>query len=156
MSARIDHDVLVIVVRQIDIFRVTTKSELQDAHAGKSKVITQLFHVRSNDSEVFGDDRQLAERFANCREQFPARRFNPAATFRSLVTAGNFPTSGKPPKMIDTRDINQPQSRPHSLNPPFESIGKHAIPVEDRIPPVLPSLAEIIGRHARNHHRRSV
>src|SRR5437763_14869181 len=65
VSARIDHDVLVIVVRQIDIFRVTTKSELQDAHAGKSKVITQLFHVRSNDAEVFGDDRQLAERFTN-------------------------------------------------------------------------------------------
>src|SRR5205814_2903900 len=62
----------------------------------------------------------------------------------------------KPSKMIDTRDINQLQSRPHSLNPPLESISTHAIPVEQRIAPVLPGLAEIIRRHARNHHRRSV
>src|SRR6185295_2210522 len=57
VRTRIDDDVLVIVVRQIDILRVTTKSELQDAHAGKSKVVTELFHVRSYHAQVFGNDR---------------------------------------------------------------------------------------------------
>src|ERR1044071_7252712 len=156
VSTGIDDNVLVIIVRQVDIFRVTAKSELQDAHAGKSKVVTKLFHVRSNDSQVFSDDRQLPERCPYCREEFPARHFDPTATFGSLVAAGNFPTGGKPAKMIDTRNIDQLQSRLHSLNPPLESISSHAIPVEQRIAPVLAGLAEIIRRDARDHYRRSI
>ena len=156
VSAGIDHDVAVIVVRQIDVLRVAAKAKLQDAHAGKTEIVAQGFDVGRDHAKVFGNYRQLAQRVSDGREQFPSRRLNPAAALRGLVAAGNFPAGGKPAKVIDARDVKRAQRRAHPLDPPLESVAPHAVPVVKRISPKLPGGAEVIGRHAGHHDRTAV
>ena len=68
VRARISHNVPVIVMRQIDILRVAAECELQDSHARKSEIVTELFDIRRDDAEIFGNNWQLAQRLANRRE----------------------------------------------------------------------------------------
>ena len=58
--------------------------------------------------------------------------------------------------MIDPRDINHLQGCPHAFDPPFETIGEHALPIEDWIAPILPGLTEIIRRYAGYNDRRAI
>ena len=129
---------------------------MQNAHAGKTKVIPQFLNVGRNHAQVFGDDRQFAELAANRGEQFSTGSFDPAATLRSRVASRNFPTRSKSAKVIDPRNINHLQSGSHALNPPFETIRQHPLPIEDRISPVLSGLAEIIRRHAGDNDRSAI
>ena len=41
VSPGVDHDVLVIVVRQIDVLRIAAETKLQDAHAGQTEIVAQ-------------------------------------------------------------------------------------------------------------------
>ena len=156
VRSRIGDNIAAVVVGQIDILRVAAERKLQNAHAGKTKVIPQSLNVRCNHTQVFGDDWQFAESVANRGEQFSTGSFDPAATLRSRVASRNFPTRGKSAEVIDPRNINHSQSGPHAFNPPRETIGEHALPIEDRISPVLARLAEIIRRHAGDHDRRAI
>ena len=129
---------------------------MQNAHAGKTKVIPQFLNVGRNHAQVFGDDRQFAELAANRGEQFSTGSFDPAATLRSRVASRNFPTRSKSAKMVDPRNVNHLKSGPHAFNPPFETIRQHPLPIEDRISPVLSGLAEIIRRHAGDNDRSAI
>src|SRR6185503_15483374 len=87
MCAGVDHHVLVIVVRQVEILCIAAKTKLEDAHAGKTKTIPQRFDVRRNYSQVLCNYRDLAERFPDGSEQFPAGRRNPTAPLGGFVAA---------------------------------------------------------------------
>src|SRR5216683_1187288 len=152
----IGHDVAVIVVRQIDTFCIAAKSELQDAHPGKAKAVAQPLDIRSDHAQVFGDDRQFAERLVDRREQFPSRRFDPASVFRSGVASRDLPTSCKPAEVIDAGDVDDLQAGPHALNPPAKTVLQHPLPVVERITPELSSGAEIIRRYAGHDYRPAV
>src|SRR6185369_8543596 len=156
MCAGVSHDVRNVVVRQIDVLRVAAKTKLENSHAGKTKLLAQCNHVRCDDAEIFGDDRQLAERVTNRREQFPSRRFDPLTALSGLVAARYFPTRGETTKVVHTRDINHRQCRAHALDPPLETVGLHALPVVERVAPELASGAEVIRWNTRDDEWFSV
>src|SRR6266508_4712516 len=126
-----------VVVRQIDIFGVAAKSKLQDAHAGKAKIVPQPLNVGRNHAQIFSDDWNFAQRLANRGEQFPARRFNPTTALGRFVAARDLPAGSKPAKVIDARDVNGLQGCTHAFNPPPETIAKHSFPIVKRVTPEL-------------------
>ncbi len=52
----------VIVRLEVGCLRIVAERELQDRHAGKSKVIAQRFHLGSDDAEILGHDGQFPQR----------------------------------------------------------------------------------------------
>src|SRR5438552_1264355 len=106
MRAGVGNDVAVIVVRQIDVLGVAAESKLQDAHAGKLKVVAQFFNIGSDHAQVFSDDGKFTKRFSNRGEQLPAGRFDPTTTLGRFVTPGDFPASRESAEVIDARNID--------------------------------------------------
>jgi hypothetical protein len=143
-------------VRQIDVLSVAAERELKNAHAGKTKIVSQIFHVRSDYTEVLGDNGKLTQRLSDRSEQFASRRCDPTSPLRGFVATWNFPTSGEPTEVIDARDVQSLQRSPNAFDPPFETIGPHLVPIEKRVPPILASLAEVIGRHPGHDDRRAI
>ena len=68
---------------------------LLQQHAGKTKVVTKLFHIRSNHTEVFGNDGKLTQRISDRSKQFAARCLYPTAPLRRFVAARDFPACTK-------------------------------------------------------------
>src|SRR6266702_6871070 len=122
MRAGIDNHIVMIVVREVDIFRIAAEGELHDPHAGKTKIVTQLFDIRCNYAEVFGNDWEIAQRFPNRHEQLAPRRFNPPAALGGFIFTGYFPARCKTAKVIDAREIYNLQRRAHALDPPSKSV----------------------------------
>src|SRR5205085_7519543 len=145
-----------IVVRQIDVFTVAAEGELQDAHAGKTEVVAQGFNIGRDDAQVFSDDRQLAQCFADRCEQFAPRRCDPLAALRSLVAARYLPARSKPAKVIYAQDVELMQHRVDAFDPPTKTFGAHALPVVQGIAPELARLTEIVGRHACDDARAAI
>lgn len=143
-------------MREIDIRLVIAEAKLQNPNAGKAEAVAQLFNIRRNHAEVFGDNRQLAERVPNRGKQFPSRRFNPTTIFSGSIASANFPASSETAKVIEPSDINHPQTCPHPLDPPTETIGLHTVPVVKRITPELPGRTEVIRRYSGNNYRPAV
>src|SRR6185503_10271710 len=135
---------------------IAAKTKLQNPHTGKTEAISKRFNVRRNHAQVFRDYRHLAQRFPYSSEQFFAGRRHPTPTFRSLIAARYFPTRSKTAEVIDARDVECLERGADAINPPFETIGPHLLPVVERIPPELAGGAEIIGRHSRYHDRSPI
>src|ERR1051325_451202 len=151
MCAGVDDDVAMIVVREVVVVWVAAESELQNTHAGKTEIIAQRFNVGRDDAEVFGDDGQFAESLTDGREEFPARRFDPAPALGCLVAARYLPAGGEAAKVIYAKNVDGLKRGGDTRYPPAKTVGTHALPVVQRIPPELARRAEVIGRHARNH-----
>src|SRR5882762_6745247 len=103
MRACVDNNIPVIVVRQINILRIAAKSKLENAHAGKTKIIAQCFDIGSDHTKIFSNYRRLTKRRFYRHEEFPSRRFDPTTALGSLVPTGNFPAGSKAAEVIDAR-----------------------------------------------------
>src|SRR5437867_12679825 len=100
MSAGVRHTVANVVVRQVEVATVAAKCELQDAHSGKAKFISQRFNVRRDDAEIFGDDRQITKSNPKSIEEVAAGNFHPTPALSRRVTGRNLPACGESPKVI--------------------------------------------------------
>src|SRR6185295_13412264 len=156
MCAGVDDNVLMIVVRQIEILCIATKSKLQDAHPRETKTISQCFNVRRNHAQVLRNYRHLAKRFSDGSKQFSAGRRNPTPPFRSLIAARYLPARGETAEVIDACDIVGLERCADAINPPFETIRRHLLPVVKRIAPELARGAEVIRRYSRHDNRSSI
>src|SRR5262245_19081264 len=99
MRSGVNGNIVVIVMRQVDIFLVAAERELKDTHARKAEVVAQLLDIGGNHPQIFGDDSKFAQRFSNRTEKLPAGDLDPSATFGRLITAGNLPASRETTKM---------------------------------------------------------
>ena len=60
MSARVSDEFANIVVRaKAGPLRVVSESKLEQAHAGKTKLLAKAFYFRSNHTEILSDEGQL-------------------------------------------------------------------------------------------------
>src|SRR6185503_2726765 len=126
-----------IIMRQVAILRVTGKCVLKDAHPRKTESVAKLLDFARHHAEVLGNDGQSAQRAFNRAEKFTARHVYPLTFLGCLVTAGHFPRSDKPAKMIDADDISQLKCLPKSPDPPAKAVTLHCVPVVDRVAPEL-------------------
>ena len=66
MSAGVDDNVFVVVVRQVDILGVAGEGKLQDAHSRESAIVPQGLNIGRDHAQIFGDDWQLTQGCSNC------------------------------------------------------------------------------------------
>jgi len=64
MRPNVRHGIGDEAVRQIRIVRMTVEGELQDSRSGQLKSIPQRLQIRSDDSQIFDDERQRPPRVA--------------------------------------------------------------------------------------------
>ena len=60
MSAGVNHGVLDVVLRKVRIRLVPVERELQNPGAWNLELIAKGFHIRSDQPEIFSDERQSA------------------------------------------------------------------------------------------------
>ena len=60
MCAGVDHSVAHEIVRQVWIVRMTVESKLQNTCSRKLKLVSQCPDIRSNNSQIFDDEWQVA------------------------------------------------------------------------------------------------
>ena len=60
MRARVDHGVMDVVLWQVRIVFVPIEGELQNPCAWNLELVAKGFHIRSDETEIFSDERQSA------------------------------------------------------------------------------------------------
>src|ERR1043166_1787477 len=138
------------------MFLVAAEHKLEHTHARKAEAIAQLLDIGSNDTEVFGDDWKLAQRFPNRTEKLLAWHLDPTTALGRLIAAGDFPAGRETAKVIDARHVHNLQNRAHPFDPPLETIFQHSFPAVERIAPELSGRAEIIRRDAGDNGRNTI
>src|SRR5690554_678070 len=112
--------------------------------------VAQRDNLRGDQPEVFSDKRRFAEFGANrLEERVPGARA-PAAIDRGVGLGRHRPIGLEAAEMIDANHVHRCQRAADAREPPTIILGRHRLPIIQRIAPFLPVLAKIIRRHARN------
>jgi hypothetical protein len=97
---------------------VLAEAELQDLHAGKADGMAQRVDVLGDEAEVFGDQRQVAERLTDRVEQRLAGTRHPTPVHGRLLGCRNLPVRGEAAKVIEADDVGQAQVGADARDPP--------------------------------------
>ena len=156
VRAGVDHAVLR-VVRGLERFGLLTpEGELQDPHARKSEGIPQLVDVGRDQAEILGDDRLGPQRRGRGVEERAARAGHPAAMLGGGVGRRNLPGGREAAEVVDPEHVEQREGVPQPGDPPGVVLRRVHLPAVERIPPALPRLREVVGRHTRHDGRPAV
>ena len=63
MRAGVDDRLVHVIMRQMIVRCVATKSKLQNSHSRETKFRAQTLNIRGNDAEILCDDGQIAKCF---------------------------------------------------------------------------------------------
>src|ERR1051326_2292963 len=118
--------------------------------------MTQLMDFLGDESEVFRDEANVAERVANRIEECFAGAGHPASVHRRLFVRRHFPIRGEAAEVIEADDVGESKCRAHPRRPPAEAAVAHQVPSIERIAPTLAGLAEVVGWDAGDDGRLSV
>ena len=77
---------------------------------GRLNSIAQCVDVRRDEAQVFGDERQAAERLAQCLEQFRARALHPPAVLGRRLAGRDVPSSRKPAEVVEADEVDLTQA----------------------------------------------
>ena len=151
MSSRIGDAVSNEVVGFVRIFfRLISKGEMQDTHAGELPAITQCMNPGSHIPQVFRNKRKLPQRLLYCSKKSIAGSLHPATLDCGFTVRRNFPVFFKTAEMIQADEIHLLQHDFNPFNPPAVSVLRHDIPPVQGMPPALSRFAEIVRRYSGN------
>src|SRR5439155_1485634 len=125
-----------------------SEGELQYLHAWNANRLAQLDHFGRDESEVLGDERQIAERVAHRVEERLAGTGHPAAVNRSRLGSRDLPVGSEAAEVIDAQYVGEAERGAESRHPPAITRLAQDVPPVERIAPPLPRLAEVVGRNA--------
>src|SRR5581483_11513703 len=148
VSSRIDDAVRLVHVRQVWAVGGTAESKLQHAHSGKPEVAAQCLDVGGDDSEILGEDWQLAQIALQKPHQLLARSVMPCAATRIGRAGWHRPMRRQRPEMIDAQHVDTLELASHARAPQREAVAAHGVPVVKRVAPELPGLGKVVGRDA--------
>ena len=132
------------------------EGKLQHPHARQIELLAQRIHLTGDQSEILGDQRQLAELFAQRGKERRTRRLDPFAMNGGLILSRDCPERFKATKVIEPDDVVECTRPAHAVYPPVKAPALQHIPLVERIAPPLAGLAEIVGRHTRDANGREV
>ena len=130
--------------------------KLQNDHSRDVMLISQRFHCRRNDAEIFGNDRKSAHAISHRIENSAARTGLPCPRLGGRGVGGNGPISFEPAKVVDPYNIDELGGRFEPVDPPSVTAAGVHLPIVERVAPKLPILAEIVGRHAGDGLRMAI
>src|SRR5208282_6183909 len=108
----------------------------------------QGVHLRRDVAQVFGEEGQAAEGFAELVKQIVPWTIDPAAVGGTRIGRRNLPELVEAAKVIEPNVIAVAGRPAQPAHPPFVAPGLHHIPAVKRVAPTLTSLAEKIRGHA--------
>src|SRR5215471_10445884 len=120
------------------------EAELHHRHAGDIEMVPQGVDLRRNESQVFGEERQPPQRFAQFVEDFLLRPIHPSTMDGGGLVRGNLPELLKTAEMIEADVVASVQCPTHALNPPLIAKFSHTIPAVQRVAPALSGSAESV------------
>src|SRR6266498_2447517 len=95
-----------------------SEGELQHLHPRNPDRLAQLDDLRRDESEVLGDERQIAERVADGIEQRLAWTRHPAAVNSRRLVRRNLPIRDEAPEVIDAQNVGEAQRGAEARHPP--------------------------------------
>src|SRR5689334_2158821 len=119
VGPRICDDIPRIIVRpEAWALWIVPECELKNCHSGKAEAMTNSFHFRSDDSEIFGENRQRADLSFNGGEQFFAWAFDPLPILGRLLAARYLPIGFEAPEVVDAQHVENTECRAKAVDPP--------------------------------------
>src|SRR5215472_5032866 len=129
------------------------EGELQNPRPGQSKLVTQCLYIRSNNSQIFDDKRQVAELVARCFEKLCSGPLYPLSRLGRWCTRWNVPCGREPAEVIQANRVHVSEQGAHPVNRPPITRRAEGIPVVDGIAPQLSLRTEIVRGHTGNESR---
>src|SRR5689334_16838727 len=106
MSAGIGHELVLIIVRAKSWrLRIGAEGKLQDRHSWIVELPAYLFHLGSDNTQVFRNNRQWAHTIRERPEKFSARAFHPSSLHGCWFTGRDFPIGFKPAKVVKAHHV---------------------------------------------------
>ena len=135
------------VVGQVRVVGMAVECELQNARAGETKRVTERDHVRRDDSQVLGEERQTAQGLLHLGEEAGARPRHPLTGLRRRSSGRHVPRGGESAEVIEPDGVDVSQQGAHAVDAPAVATRGQRVPVVDRIAPPLSLRAEVVWRH---------
>src|SRR5215813_7525425 len=130
------------------VIEMTIKSELEHSHSGQLKFVSQRNHIRSDESQILGNERQVAKLSLDRLEEIWAWAWNPMAGLSGPSVRRNVPGRAKSSKMIQPHQVHVCQQGLETVYAPAVASATQCFPVIHRVTPELTVRAEVVRRHA--------
>src|SRR5258708_2935743 len=137
MGTGVDPAVLGKVMRKVNVRTRIAKSELQDLHSWNSQPLAQRTDFRSDDPQVFGQQRKVAETGAQNMKELVLGALAPMALDGGGFGGRDFPVTLKPAKVAQPTEAAILQGPEKPLHPPIEHAAPACVPTIQRIAPTL-------------------
>src|ERR1043166_1347970 len=135
---------------------MTVESKLQDTCSWKLKLVTQHPDIRSNDSEIFDDERQATQLAGYSCEKVRTRTLYPVARLGRWRARRYVPGGHKSAEVVQPNRIHVSQQGTDPIDGPSVAGGAKSIPVVNRISPQLSLRTEVVRRDASHKSRSAV
>src|SRR5262249_54056263 len=120
----------------------TVEGELQHARPGQVKRVPERGHVRRDDPQVLGEERQTAQGLLHYPEEIRARTRHPLADLRRERAGRDMPGCRECSEVIEADRLDVGQQGAQSVEAPAVTARAQRLPVIDRIAPALSARAE--------------
>src|SRR5580765_6217289 len=106
MPSGIGHEMLLMIVRAKSWrLGISAEGKLQDRHSRIVELPAYGFHFRSDNAQIFRNNRQRAQTISERPEKFSARAFHPLAMHGCWFTGRDFPIGFKTAEVIKTHHV---------------------------------------------------
>src|SRR5208283_5817059 len=117
------------------IMRTAIEAELEHSDSGQLELIAKRNNVGSDNAEVFGNERHVAQLRPDGLEERSAGPGDPMPGFSGLSRRGNVPGGAKCPEMVEPNQVHVGQQRLQAVNAPAITGAVKGFPVVDRVAP---------------------
>src|SRR5215467_1494198 len=132
---------------------MTVKGELQNPGTRQLKLVAQCLHIRSNNSQIFDDELQVAQLVSYCFKKMGARPWYPLSGLGRWCACWNMPCGREAAEVIQANRIHVSEQGSHSVNRPTVTRCPQGVPVVDGIAPQLALRTEIVRGNTGNESR---
>ena len=131
-------------VREIEVAATVCETELEDTHAGHAVVLAEFVDLLGDDTEIFGDERKIAEDIAETLEEVMAGGFDPLAVDGGLFVGGDGPVGLEAAEVIEADDVVEGEGAANAGDPPVEAVVFEDVPAVEGIAPALAGGGEVV------------
>src|SRR5712692_10628907 len=128
---------------------MTIKGELQNPGPRHLKLVTQRVYVRSNKTQIFGDERQATQLLTHRFEEVGARTLHPLSGLSRWRARWNVPRGREAAEVIQANRIHVSEQGTQPVDRPPIAGCAQGLPVVNGIAPQLSLRAEVVGKIGR-------
>ena len=114
---------------------ILSKCKKKNLHPGKLEPIHDLPDIRSDKTEIFGNDRKVWEFFFQGIQKIINRHLHPFSFDRRFFSCGDFPVRDQAPKMVNSEGIKKLKIMFYPFDPPSVATFFKNIPAINGVAP---------------------